>query len=34
MTRGYWLEHDEARFTEKRQRVYTFMQIPPAVEKV
>ncbi|ELU04873.1 hypothetical protein CAPTEDRAFT_5824 [Capitella teleta] len=33
MTRGYWLEHDEARYAEKRKRVYTFMKIPREVEK-
>ena len=28
------LEHDEAKFTEKRKRVYTFMKIPRELEKV
>ena len=34
VTRGYMLEHDEAKFTEKRKRVYTFMKIPRELEKV
>ena len=34
LTRGYLLEHDEARYTEKRERVYTFMKIPTEMEKV
>ena len=34
LTRGYWLEHDKARFAERRKRVYTFMKIPRELEKV
>ncbi len=34
VTRGYMLEHDEAKFTEKRKRVYTFAKIPKELEKV
>ena len=34
VTRGYMLEHDEAKFAEKRKRVYTFMKIPRELEKV
>ena len=34
LTRGYWLEHDKAKFTERRKRVYTFMKIPRELEKV
>lgn len=34
LTRGYLLEHDEAKFTEKRERVQTFMKIPMELEKV
>ena len=34
LTRGYWLEHDRARFAERRKRVYTFMKIPRELEKV
>ena len=34
LTRGYLLEHDEARYALKRQRVYTFIRIPKELEKV
>ena len=34
LTQGYILEHDEAKFSEKRRRVYTFMTIPKELEKV
>ena len=34
LTRGYLLEYDEEKYTEKRERVYTFMKIPREVEKV
>lgn len=34
LTRGYMLERDEAKYKEKRQRVYTFMKIPRELEKV
>ncbi len=34
VTRGYMLEHDEAKFKEKRKRVYTFAKIPKELEKV
>ncbi|CAH1783993.1 unnamed protein product [Owenia fusiformis] len=33
LTRGYVLENDEAKYTEKRERVYTFVKIPREVEK-
>ena len=33
LTRGYYLENDEAKFAEKRQRVYAFMKIPRELEK-
>ena len=34
LTRGYLLEHEEAKYSEKRARVYTFMKIPMELEKV
>ena len=34
LTRGYWLEHNEAKYSEKRDRVYIFMKIPRELEKV
>ena len=34
LTRGYILEHDEAKYTEKRERVYNVFKIPLEVEKV
>lgn len=34
LSRGYVLEHDEARYTEKTQKVYTFIKIPKEVERV
>ncbi|XP_038071065.1 transmembrane anterior posterior transformation protein 1 homolog [Patiria miniata] len=34
LTRGYLLEHDEARYALKRQRVYTFIRIPKELEKM
>uniref|UniRef100_A0A8C3G0J3 Transmembrane anterior posterior transformation 1 n=1 Tax=Cyclopterus lumpus TaxID=8103 RepID=A0A8C3G0J3_CYCLU len=34
LTRGYFLEHDEAKYTERRERVYTFMRIPKELEKL
>ena len=34
LTRGYLLERDKAKFTERRQRVYTFMKTPRELEKV
>lgn len=34
LTRGYWLEHDQARFMERRKRVYAFIHIPIEIEKV
>ena len=33
LTRGYLLEHDEARFSARREKVYSFMKIPREVEK-
>ncbi|XP_041122342.1 transmembrane anterior posterior transformation protein 1 homolog isoform X2 [Polyodon spathula] len=34
LTRGYFLEHNEAKYTERRERVYTCMRIPREVEKL
>lgn len=33
LTRGYVPEHDEERFTARREKIYTFMKIPREVEK-
>ncbi|XP_060063301.1 transmembrane anterior posterior transformation protein 1 homolog [Ylistrum balloti] len=33
LTRGYMLERDKEKFTERRQRVYTFMKTPRELEK-
>ncbi|VDP08110.1 unnamed protein product [Soboliphyme baturini] len=33
LTRGYALENDEARFSEKRRKVYAFIKIPKELEK-
>lgn len=33
LTRGYQLEHDEERFSARREKIYSFMQIPREVEK-
>nr|CAD7443196.1 unnamed protein product [Timema bartmani] len=33
LTRGYLLEHDEERYSERREKMYTFMRIPREVEK-
>nr|CAD7403531.1 unnamed protein product [Timema poppensis] len=33
LTRGYLLEHDEERYSERREKMYTFMKIPREVEK-
>uniref|UniRef100_A0A915JSC1 Uncharacterized protein n=1 Tax=Romanomermis culicivorax TaxID=13658 RepID=A0A915JSC1_ROMCU len=33
LTRGYALENDEARYTEKRKKVYAFVHIPKELEK-
>ncbi|KAK5649484.1 hypothetical protein RI129_000513 [Pyrocoelia pectoralis] len=33
LTRGYVLEHDEERYSARREKVYSFMRIPRAVEK-
>lgn len=33
LTRGYQLEHDEERFSERREKIYSFMKIPREVEK-
>lgn len=32
LTRGYILEHDEERYTARRQKIHTFMRIPREVE--
>ncbi|KAM6261405.1 transmembrane anterior posterior transformation protein 1 homolog isoform 3-T3 [Porphyrio hochstetteri] len=34
LTRGYFLEHNEAKYTEWRERVYTCMRIPKELEKL
>ncbi|XP_004553716.2 transmembrane anterior posterior transformation protein 1 homolog isoform X2 [Maylandia zebra] len=34
LTRGYFLEHNEAKYTERRERVYTCMRIPKELEKL
>lgn len=33
LTRGYLLEHDEERFSARREKVYSFMKIPLELEK-
>ncbi|XP_064600982.1 transmembrane anterior posterior transformation protein 1 homolog [Liolophura sinensis] len=33
LSRGYLLERDEAKYTEKRERVYSFMKTPKALER-
>lgn len=33
LTRGYVLEHDEERYSARRQKIYTFMRIPRELEK-
>lgn len=33
ITRGYVLEHDEERYSARRQKIYTFMTIPRELEK-
>lgn len=33
LTRGYVLEHDEERFSARREKIYTFMKIPRELEK-
>lgn len=33
LTRGYLLEHDEERYTARREKMYTFMRIPREVER-
>ncbi|KAG8238979.1 hypothetical protein J437_LFUL013961, partial [Ladona fulva] len=33
LTRGYLLEHDEERYSARREKVYSFMKIPREVEK-
>lgn len=32
--RGYLLENDEQRYTERREKFYTFLRIPFQLEKV
>ncbi|KAK7922185.1 hypothetical protein WMY93_009087 [Mugilogobius chulae] len=34
LTSGYFLEHNEAKYTEQRERVYTCMRIPKELEKL
>ncbi|XP_055986320.1 transmembrane anterior posterior transformation protein 1 homolog [Sorex fumeus] len=34
LTRGYFLEHNEAKYAERRERVYTCMRIPRELEKL
>ncbi|XP_005990478.1 transmembrane anterior posterior transformation protein 1 homolog isoform X3 [Latimeria chalumnae] len=34
LTRGYLLEHNEAKYTERRERVYTCLRIPRELEKL
>lgn len=33
LTRGYALEHDEERYSARREKIYSFMKIPREVEK-
>lgn len=33
LTRGYVPEHDEERFSARREKIYTFMRIPRELEK-
>jgi hypothetical protein len=33
LTRGYQLEHDEERFSARREKVYSFIKIPREVER-
>ncbi|KAH8310346.1 hypothetical protein KR044_000865 [Drosophila immigrans] len=33
MTRGYLLEHDEERYSARRQKIYSFMRIPRDLER-
>ena len=33
VTRSYMLEHDQERYTSKREKMYTFMKIPRELEK-
>uniref|UniRef100_A0A4W3HWJ1 Transmembrane anterior posterior transformation 1a n=1 Tax=Callorhinchus milii TaxID=7868 RepID=A0A4W3HWJ1_CALMI len=34
LTRGYLLEHNEAKYTERREKVYTCLRIPRELEKL
>ncbi|XP_077136129.1 transmembrane anterior posterior transformation protein 1 homolog [Ranitomeya variabilis] len=34
LTRGYFLEHNEAKYRERRERVYTCLRIPRELEKL
>ncbi|XP_016087771.1 transmembrane anterior posterior transformation protein 1 homolog isoform X1 [Sinocyclocheilus grahami] len=34
LTRGYFLEHNEAKYTERREKVYTCMRIPRELERL
>lgn len=33
LTRSYLLEHDEERYSARREKIYSFMKIPREVEK-
>lgn len=33
LTRGYQLEHDEERYSARREKIYSFMKIPRELEK-
>ncbi|XP_068182291.1 transmembrane anterior posterior transformation protein 1 homolog [Antennarius striatus] len=34
LTRGYFLEHNEAKYTQRRERVYACMRVPKELEKL
>ena len=34
LTRGYLLDHDEEKYAQKCERVYTFIKVPKELEKV
>uniref|UniRef100_A0AAY5EEH5 Transmembrane anterior posterior transformation 1a n=1 Tax=Electrophorus electricus TaxID=8005 RepID=A0AAY5EEH5_ELEEL len=34
LTRGYFLEHNEAKYMERREKVYTCMRVPKELEKL
>lgn len=33
LNRGYCLDHDEERYTTRREKIYSFMKIPRELEK-